>query len=179
MARVAFTTFAILKKPYGDPEVQEFDDLTPGAFQEAEGSPGFIARAKEDESQSHLSNFEREWGAWGKFEVPRFYAGGRTTETDSRASTLSLWTDLDSVWSFVYNGLHRSVLQRRHEWFLKPQWPTYAAWWAPDDAIPTWHDACRALELLHDYGASPAAFTFHQAFTADGTPTRIRTPERN
>jgi hypothetical protein len=179
VAHVAFTTFAILKKPYGNPEVQEFDDLTPPTFEEAEGSPGFIARAKEDESQSHLSNFERQWGAWGKFEVPRFYTGGRTTETDSRASTLSLWADLDSVWSFVYNGLHRSTLQRRHEWFLKPQWPTYAAWWVPDGAVPTWREACQALEHLHDYGASPTAFTFHEAFAADGTRSRIRAPERS
>ena len=40
MPRVAFTTFAILKKPYGNPEVQEYDDLTPAAFDKAEGSPG-------------------------------------------------------------------------------------------------------------------------------------------
>ena len=63
MAHVAFMTFAILKKPYGNPEDQEFDDLTPPTFEEAEGSPGFIARAKEDETQSHLSDFEQQWEA--------------------------------------------------------------------------------------------------------------------
>lgn len=174
MAHVAFTTFAILVKPYGNPEVQDFDDLTPPTFEEAERHPGFIARAKEDDSQSHLSNFEREWGAWGKFEVPRFYAGGRTTETDSRASTLSLWADLDSVWSFVYSGVHLGALRRRQEWFLKPQWPTYAAWWVPEGVVPTWSEACQALEHLHDHGASPTAFTFHQAFAPDGTRISIR-----
>lgn len=111
MPRVAFTTFAILKKPYGDPEVQEFDDLTPPTFEEAEGSPGFLARAKEDPGQSHITNFDRDWGEWGKFEVPRFYTGGRTDETDSRASTLSLWADLESVFAFVYSGIHRSTLK--------------------------------------------------------------------
>jgi len=174
MSRVAFTTFAVLKQPYGNPEVQEFDDLTPPTFEEAEGSAGFIARAKEDPDQSHLTNFDRDWGRWGKFEVPRFYTGGRTDETDSRAGTLSLWTDLESVHAFVYNGLHRSTLSRRHEWFVKPEWPSYAAWWVPDDVIPTWADACHRLEYLHDHGPSPVAFTFRHPFDADGAATRLR-----
>ncbi|GJF33962.1 hypothetical protein KNE206_66620 [Kitasatospora sp. NE20-6] len=173
MPRVAFTTFAILKKPYGDPEVQAFDDLTPPTFEEAEGSPGFIARAKEDPGQSQLTNFERHWGDWGTFDVPRFYTGGRTNETDSRASTLSLWTDLESVFSFVYTGLHRKALSSRHEWFLKPEWPSYAVWWVSDTTVPTWADACRRLEHLHDNGASPVAFTLRQPFTPDGAPTRL------
>ncbi|MFF4710516.1 DUF3291 domain-containing protein [Streptomyces eurythermus] len=172
MPRVAFTTFAILKKPYGHPEVQEFDDRTPPTFEQAEHSPGFIARAKEGAGQSHLTNFERDWGEWGRFDVPRFYTGGRTDETDSRASTLSLWTDLDSVFSFVYTGLHRATLSKRHEWFLKPEWPSYAAWWVSDDTIPTWSDACERLEHLHDHGPSPVAFTFRRPFAADGTPAR-------
>lgn len=176
MPRVAFTTFAILKKPYGDPEVQEFDDLTPPTFEEAEGSPGFVARAKEDPGQSHLSNFERDWGEWGRFTVPRFYTGGRTTATDSRASTLSLWADLESVHAFAYGGgIHRTALRRRHEWFLKPEWPSYAMWWVADDAIPTWADACLRLERLHDDGATPFAFTFRKPFTASGEPTSLRT----
>ncbi|MGW0563265.1 DUF3291 domain-containing protein [Streptomyces sp. NPDC003016] len=174
MSRVAFTTFAILKKPYGNPEVQEFDDLTPPTFEEAERSPGFIARAKEDPDQSHLTNFERDWGDWGKFDVPRFYTGGRTNETDSRASTLSLWNDLESAFSFVYTGLHRSTLRKRHEWFLKPEWPSYAMWWVSDDTIPTWSDACHRLEHLHDHGPTPESFSFRRPFTADGTPTRLR-----
>ncbi|MFH9657923.1 DUF3291 domain-containing protein [Streptomyces sp. NPDC017248] len=173
MPRVAFTTFAILKQPYGHPEVQEFDDRTPPTFEQAEASPGFIARAKEDPGQSHLTNFERDWGEWGKFDVPRFYTGGRTDDTDSRASTLSLWADLDSVFSFVYTGLHRSTLSKRHEWFLKPQWPSYAAWWVSDDTIPTWSDASRRLEHLHDHGPSPVAFSFRHPFAADGAPTRL------
>jgi hypothetical protein len=174
MSRIAFTTFAILKKPYGNPEVQEFDDRTPPTFEEAENSPGFIARAKEAPDQSDITNFERDWGEWGKFDVPRFYTGGRTTETDSRASTLSLWVDLESVHSFVYAGLHRSALSKRHEWFLKPEWPSYAVWWVDDATIPTWSDACYRLEYLHDHGPSPVAFTLRQPFAPDGTVTRLR-----
>jgi hypothetical protein len=165
--RVAFTTFAILKKPYGNPEVQEFDDRTPIVFGEAEGSPGFIARALEV-SGSELSNFERNWGEWGAFAVPRFYTYGRETNTDQRASTLSLWKDLPSVLRFVYSGLHLEALKKRAEWFLKPEWPTYAMWWVADDYIPKWQDACRNLERLHDEGPSPDVFDFKVCFDEHG-----------
>ena len=37
----------------------------------------------------------------------------------------------------AYTGLHRSILLRRQEWFLKPEWPGYAVWWVSDDTIPT------------------------------------------
>ena len=170
--RVAFTTFAILKKPYGDPEVQEFDDRTPDVFKEAENSPGFIARAVEV-SDSELSNFERDWGAWGKFCVPRFYTYGRETNTDQRASTISLWVDLASVLRFVYSGLHLEALKKRAEWFLKPEWPTYAIWWVPDGHIPQWEEACRKLEQLHDEGPSPAVFDFKACFDEAGNPVDL------
>jgi hypothetical protein len=173
MHRIAFTTFAVLKQPYGNPKVEGFENLLPPTLEEAERSPGFIAHPVEDNGQGHLSVFDRQWGAWGKFEVPRFYTGQRTNETLSCASTLSLWENLESVFSFVYSGLHRNALQRRHEWFLKPEWPSYAAWWISASTVPTWRDACRALEYLHDHGSTPAAFTFHHPFAADGTQMRL------
>lgn len=171
--RIAFTTFAILKQPYGNPEVQEFDDRTPDVFNEAEGSPGFIARAKEV-SGSELSNFERDWGEWGTFCVPRFYTFGRDTDTDQRASTVSLWEDLASVFNFVYNGLHLEAFKRRAQWFLKPEWPSYAIWWVEDDHIPQWQEACQKLEQLHDEGASPSVFDFKNAFDQFGNPVSIQ-----
>jgi hypothetical protein len=104
MSRIAFTTFAVLKQPYGDPEVEGFENLLPPTLEEAERSQGFIAHPVEDQGQGHLSVFDRQWGAWGKFEVPRFYTGQRTNETLSFASTLSLWEDLESVFSLFTAG---------------------------------------------------------------------------
>lgn len=165
--RVAFTTFAILKKPYGNPEVQGFDDRTPSVFDEAEDSEGFIARAKEL-SGSELANFNRDWGEWGKFDVPCFYNFGRTDETDQRASTLSLWKDLSSVYRFVYSGLHLEALKKRSEWFLKPEWPTYAVWWVDEDYVPQWKEACEKLEQLHFDGATASSFDFKHPFDESG-----------
>lgn len=167
--KLAFTTFAILKEPYGHPVVQEFDDRTPDVFAEAEQSPGFVARAAEY-SGSELSNFERDWGEWGQFAVPRFYTFGRTVADDQRASTLSVWEDLASVFAFVYGKLHVEALRKRREWFLQGDWPTYACWWIEDGVVPQWSEATANLERLHDEGPTPEVFDFTRPFDADGRP---------
>lgn len=182
MPVVAFTTFAIMKAPYGDPVVRGFEELTPFVFAEAERSAGFIARAKEiDEADlpegvlasSYLSNFERDWGEWGRFAVPRFYDGGHDIATDSRAGTLSLWSDVHAVHTFVYRSLHRDALAKRHEWFRKPEWPTYAMWWVAEGKVPTWREAAARLEHLHDHGPTPIAFDFHRRFPAAECPLEL------
>jgi hypothetical protein len=170
MPIIAFTTFAILKAPYGDLTVKGFEDLTPLVFAEAEASPGFIGRAKETDDKTHLSNFERDWGKWGKFAVPRFYDGGHVIATDTRASTLSLWSDVDAVHLFVYRNLHRNALTKREEWFRKPSWPTYAMWWVSECTIPTWAEAAARLEHVYDNGPSPIAFDFRRRFSASECP---------
>jgi hypothetical protein len=153
--------------------VQAFDDRTPAVFAEAESSPGFIERAREV-GQADLSNFERNWGKWGRFCVPRFYTLGRTTGTDQRASTLTLWTDLTSVFRFVYAGLHASALRSRSAWFMEPHWPTYAVWWVADDHTPQWTEAIARLELLHDRGSGPDAFDFKHAYDQNGNPIDLK-----
>lgn len=170
--RLAFTTFAILRRPYGDPEVQEFDDRTPYVFAAAQMHRGFVARAVEVDDAG-ASNFERDWGLWGEFQVPRFYTLGRTSGTDQRASTLSIWTDIQSVFEFVYSGLHLGALKKREQWFQKPAWPSYACWWVADDAIPTWADASARLEHLHDHGPTPYAFNFHTCFDESGQAVSV------
>jgi hypothetical protein len=174
MPVLAFTTFAIMKGPYGDPVVKGFEDRTPITFTTAEQSPGFIERAKEQGGPApHLSNFERDWGKWGKFAVPRFYDGGYTLASDTRACTLSLWRDINSVHHFVYRSLHREALAKRAEWFRKPEWPTYAMWWVADHAIPTWKEASARLEHLHDHSATPIAFGFHRRFSPSDCPLEL------
>lgn len=170
MARVAFTTFAIMKAPYGDPEVRGFEALTPAVFRQAENAEGFIDRAREIDDALALTNFERDWGAWGPFAVPRFYDGGHETATDTRASTISLWRSIEAVRAFAYGGLHQRALHQRKKWFREPEWPTYAIWWVADDHIPTWTEASRRLESLHDEGPTPFAFDFRTPFDERGAP---------
>jgi len=166
--RLAFTTFAIMKAPYGSPEVKGFEDRTPDVFREAENAQGFIARAVEIDARHDLTNFERDWGPWGVFAVPSFYDGGRTTLTDTRASTLSIWRDVTSVRNFATSGLHLQALQNRARWFRRPTWPSYAMWWVDAQHVPTWSEASARLEHLHSHGPTVVAFNFSNSFDAEG-----------
>lgn len=170
MSRIAFTTFAIMKAPYGDAQVHGFEALTPAVFRTAEAAAGFIARAREVDDHADLTNFERDWGDWGDFAVPRFYDGGFETATDTRASTISLWQSIEAVQNFVYTGLHSRALHQREKWFRAPAWPTFAMWWVEDNHTPTWTEASARLEHLHDFGPTAEAFTFRRAFGPDGLP---------
>ncbi|MEQ8966365.1 MAG: DUF3291 domain-containing protein [Azospirillaceae bacterium] len=170
--RLAFYTFSILRAPYGDPAVQEFDDRTPDVFAEAERMPGFIDRARPEPDIPWASNFEKNWGDWGPFAVPRFYLDGTAPGNTRQAQTLSIWTDLEAVRAFAYRGpLHRAALRDRKAWFADQGQPTYCMWWIEADEQPVWRDAARRLEHLADHGPTPVSFDFKRTFTADDRPT--------
>jgi hypothetical protein len=152
VARLAFYTFAILRQPAGHPQVQGFFDRIEGAVESAQGTDGFIALRR-----------DRPAG-FG----PRFY----DSAVDGGApQTLSVWTNLGSVFAFAYRGRHAEALRGRRECFKEPNWPTYAAWWVSDDHMPAWEEVAERLEHLHDHGPTPRAFSFKQAFDAAGLPT--------
>ncbi|MEP2781114.1 MAG: DUF3291 domain-containing protein [Pseudoruegeria sp.] len=180
ISRLAFMTFSVLKAPYGDPGVQEFDDRTPDTFAEAEASEGFIARAKPIEDIAWMTNYQKQWGNWGPFAVPRFYPGGTSQGSSYQAQTLSIWHDLYSVWKFAYRGAHhRSALKQADDWFGPQDWPIYCAWWVAGDHQPTWPEACQRLEHLHDNGPTPQSFTLRTAFDPQGKTSKpnARLPE--
>lgn len=154
MALLAFMTFGMLHEPWGHPRVQGFIDRIPDTFASASTTEGFVARMSEG-----LPGFGLRY--YGPDEAPR------------APQTLSLWADLESVYAFAYHGLHAEALRLRREWFVKPEWPTYVAWWVNDDHVPTWQEAYERLESLHDHGPSPFAFTFKTPFGADGQPTML------
>ena len=174
MSKVCLMTYSVLRAPYGDSLVQDFDDRTPDVFAEAENSAGFISRAKQQDDQEWLTNYQREWGPWGPFAVPRFYNDGVTQGHSTQAQTISVWQDLKSVWDFAYRGpLHREALKLRDGWFLDQRWPIYVVWWVQDDHQTNWREAWTRLEHLHDHGSTPYAFTFRRPFDDQGGPVQM------
>ncbi|MCX4091984.1 DUF3291 domain-containing protein [Nocardia sp. alder85J] len=174
--RLAFTTFFVLKQAYGHPEVRDFEDAEPAVFETADTADGFVDRARSEESEplpATATNFDRNWGPWGRFAVPVFYTEPVAPGRDRRSSTLSIWRDITTVRNYVYSGLHRDALKRRTDWSdPTTRTPNHAAWWIPSDRIPTWSDAVARLEQLHTEGPTPNTFTLRTAFHSDGSICR-------
>jgi mannose-6-phosphate isomerase-like protein (cupin superfamily) len=171
MPRLAFTTFAASKAPFGTPDILGFEKLVPAVFREAEKAEGFIDRARALDDNDYIADAERDWGIWGRMVPPSFYDGGLDSETETRASTLSIWTSIEAVHRFAYMArLHVIALSQRRKWFRSPSWPSYAMWWIEDSHTPTWAEAARRLEQIHERGPGPSAFTFQQMFDPQGRP---------
>ena len=81
--------------------------------------------------------------------------------------------DLEFTFAFAYAGWHAETLPRAKEWFLPPAWPSYAAWWVPDDYPLDWPNAIARHEYLHDHGPSPRVFDFKTPFGSDGNPLAL------
>ncbi|WP_431034875.1 DUF3291 domain-containing protein [Streptomyces sp. P6-2-1] len=170
MPRLALYTFGVLKSALTDPGplTRALHDSGEAVYPEIGRHPGYLARAEAaDVERGGL--FAADWGAWGEFAVPAWYAKGRTADTTALAATLSLWTGPRPAFDAVHTGLHREALRRRADWFERTGHPGHVCWWVPDAVTPTWRDGVRRLDHLHTHGPAPHAFTLRRPFAGDGT----------
>ena len=160
--RLALYTFGIFIEPSEHPANDGFHLRNDPILVLVQRAPGFVAR----------SGYPGDPGpeSWGPQVYPRFY---EERGDGWSPSTLSVWTDMESAMAFSYFGLHAEALRHGRNWFRKPQWPPYACWWAADGHTPTWSEAVERHEHLHDNGPTPFAFSFRQAFDAQGGPTEL------
>lgn len=159
-ARIAFFTLGVLREPAGHAAVQGFVDRIAGVYAYMDGSEGFFAR-----SQRNIETWEH---SWGPMLLPGCAAAG--LGFDRAIMTLSVWRDLKAVAAFAYRGAHGEALAKRADWFESGPWPAYAAWWIAPDHRPNWAEAVERLDRLDREGPTLAAFTFRQAYDAQGQP---------
>jgi hypothetical protein len=159
---LALYTFGMFAKPAEDPANAGFYALNGPIFDLVDQAAGLIARS------GYASDAGPE--SWGPEFYPKFY---REKGDGWSPATLSLWSDLEALFSFTYFGLHATALKRGAEWFQKPSWPPLAMWWHRDETYPTWAEGVRRYEHLHVHGATPKAFDFKNPFDESGVPTRL------
>ncbi|EAR51030.1 hypothetical protein OG2516_04009 [Oceanicola granulosus HTCC2516] len=161
---LALYTFGQFIEPADDEANDGFRDLAAEIFRAADDTGGLLARSGFDLDEASAS-------AWGEEVFPRFY--------DNRGdgwvpATLSLWDSIEASFAFTYSGLHAQALRRRREWFREGNWPPLVMWWLPNDERgTTWSEGVKRYEHLHDFGASPFAFTFKEPFNFEGKPMKI------
>jgi hypothetical protein len=137
-----------LVAPRGDPAVQPFFDGLDRINALADAAPGFVWRLQDE--------------------------GGNATAIQVSPDPLfilnmSVWTDADSLFAFVYRSAHTPVMARRRDYFGRFDGAYQALWWIEAGTIPTINDGLSRLWHLDRFGPSPHAFTFK---------TRYPTPER-
>jgi Domain of unknown function (DUF3291) len=81
---------------------------------------------------------------------------------------MSVWTDLESLRTYVYRTAHAEVMRRRREWFERFERVYLALWWVPAGHQPTVPEAVDRLEHLEQHGPTAHAFSFAVPFDADG-----------
>jgi hypothetical protein len=129
--------------PKGDPRVQPFFDALDRINEEADRAPGFVWRLQDESGNA----------------------------TDIRPASdplflvnMSLWSDADSLFRYVYRSAHTVEMSRRREYFHRFTGAHQALWWVPAGHRPSVDEGLSRLWRLDRYGPTPHAFTFKTVF---------------
>lgn len=136
-----------LVAPEGDPAVQPFFDALDRINQLAEASPGFVWRLKDEAGNATAIQVAPD---------PLFIIN------------MSVWTDPDALFAFVYRSAHTPEMARRREYFSRYEGAYQALWWLPAGTVPTINDGLSRLWSLDRFGPSMHAFTFKARFPEPG-----------
>lgn len=115
---------------------------------EADASPGFVWRMKDDSGNAtHILGFE--WDLNGASAI---------------IVNLTVWESLQALTDYVFAGRHIEIMKKRRKWFQPVEAATTALWWIPAGSIPTVEEAETKIRHLRAHGESREAFTFRFSF---------------
>ena len=136
-----------LVAPMPDPRVVPFFEALDRINALADASPGFVWRLQDESGNATAIQYAPD---------------------PLLAINMSVWTDADALFGFVYRSAHAPEMARRREYFGRYDGAYQALWWIEAGTIPTVNDALSRLWLLDRFGPSPQAFTFKSRFPAPG-----------
>ena len=129
--------------PLDDPRIAEFMDNLDAINALADASPGFVWRLQSDSGNATDIKLSDD----ARFIV-----------------NMSVWTDCEALFDFVYKTAHRAIMVRRREWFEAPDDAYQVLWWIDAGTLPTPEEGLARLQLLRRLGPSRDAFTFKSIF---------------
>lgn len=145
MYHIAQVNMAYALAPLGDPRLAAFSAQLDQIYALAEASPGFIWRLKAED----------------------FSSSSPDLPTDERLfATISVWSTIEALRAFTYQGEHVQVMRRRREWFVPLKGAYIALWWVPAGHTPDLAEVKERMDYLRLHGPTPFAFSFNQSFPA-------------
>jgi len=130
-----------------DPSMGGFTSRLDEINQIAESHDGFIWRLKDDTGNATSFN---------------------PFDNDQLIINLSVWRDVNSLFKYVYQSLHKELIKGKKEWFYNLGKPHLAMWWIESGHIPTLQEAKEKLALIDEHGPSIEAFNFKHLFDHSG-----------
>jgi hypothetical protein len=132
----------VLRYDWDDPRVADFADNLERVFNIARRSKGYIW---------HLDD--------NAMEAAQLDPNGPLGGHPRTASTLSVWTDVESLEHFVWHTVHKRFYDRRAEWYdAAEQGTRLVMWWVPEGHRPDVAEAVTRLRHLESQGESDYAF---------------------
>ena len=132
----------IATAPLDSPAMADFMNNLDRINALAEASPGFVWRLKADDGN----------------------ATSLRPIDDRTLVNMSVWTDAQSLSSFVFRSAHVEFMRRRREWFERMPEAYLVLWWVPEGHVPSMDEAVARLAQVREHGASPHAFNFRSMF---------------
>ncbi len=143
---LAHLNIAAMKYPMESTGMADFTANLERINRLADNAPGFVWRLQSEEGNAT--------------EIRLF---GENTLVN-----LSVWHDLETLRSYVYDTAHASIMRRRREWFDRMEGAHLVLWWVPASHLPGLEEARSRLDLLRDLGPSQDAFHFSRPFNPPG-----------
>ena len=140
---VAQVNIGRMLAPRGDRRVGEFYAQLDVINALADAAPGFVWRLQGDGNDATDLN---------------------PTPDPLLLINISVWTDQQSLFEFVYRTGHTRVMASHRQWFERSEAAYQALWWVAAGHLPDIDEALSKLWMLERYGPSPQAFTFKQPF---------------
>jgi len=142
---LAQVNIAKILAPMDDPIMADFINNLDIINALADDADGFVWRLKDEDKDLASSIFQ----------------------DDRLIINMSIWENLESLFSYTYNSGHIEVFKRKKEWFSKMKMMHMAFWYVPKGYKPTFQDAKDRLDYINKHGDSPYAFSFKSKFSIE------------
>ena len=146
---IAQANIALGRAPLTDPVMHDFVEQLDYINAVADHARGFVWRAQTDDGDATAI---------------------RVFDNPLMIFNMSVWASVEDLYAYVFESDHGSPLKDRRTWFVKMDRPHSVLWWVPEGERPSVAEAEERLNLLHELGPSPDAFTFAKLFDPMGSP---------
>lgn len=144
---LAQANIARMRAPQDDPVMAGFVSRIESLNALADATPGFVWRLQTEDGDATAI---------------------RVFEDNLILFNLTVWESIEALETYVYRSNHLEAVQKRAEWFERPEKSPLVLWWIDAGHIPDEEEALGRFEALWENGPGAEAFTFRVRYDRGG-----------